>query len=828
MHFALKSLGPEYQSTDCYFQIRTEQHTFYSPFYSDQQAALDAMRELVLRLRNRKSTKVAITEHAGLYQLQLFGKKQVPVASGTPMVDKMEAIDALDALVNAAPAFRFPLVYMELQDDLEEVVSKVQDLVFSAGDEAYEWKEVKESALIIEQNTATRRRGAALLGPSIGVSPFMGGSPCEPLFNLLQPQMDADLPFFMGRKEDADDLFALTRNNDLLLLYGPPRVGKTSLIQCGLSNCLKPTASELIVQPWKNGQTEVELSAKIRAELEKIEGATIPEEDDPKVLLASLQSQLDKPVYVVFDQLERLFDKEVDEEERSRFFTQVEELRTDEEIPCRIILSLREGFLAPLADYEHQMPSLLSNRYRVQPLSRRSMMQVSLNLFDIFQDQGKLKVDDPEELAEKMTSELANEDGEVSFQCMQIYMHQMQQKSCSESGGQTPLLDPALLEEMGSGRSVIDDYLTKRLAELESSLPEGDEPADPAVLEEMDLLRESREHCGCGNGHTIVPVAAAAGAGAAVGASQRLRRVMWVLLSALLFGSLTYWVLSGWAKNQDPCHLAVKADSCEAYLNYLSQYGNQARCAEDFRAILEERACAVWSDYQLIQQNPTCGTYQTFYDKYRNTAVSTDHIQRRLIEWECPMVRDTVEVEVRDTIYQQGPSSYDNGTNGIGRRTTTPTSGPGCAPFDGTNFKKVGPLWFMTDPLPGGPYSWEEALDACSAKGWRLPCVGEVDFLIDNIYRGQSNRAYQMLTGSGECYLLNPSEVPNQRIDFWTGTEANDAYGWTFYFDTSTETIGRESNVEKGKRLPCLCVKKDFDNHTTGLPPCYNKTVDRQ
>lgn len=827
MHFALKSLGPEYQSTDCYFQIRTEQYTFYSPFYPDQQAALDAMRELVLRLRNRKSTKVAITESAGLYQLQLFGKKQYPAASGTPMLDKIEAIDALDALVNAAPAFRFPLLYMELQDDLGEVVTKVQDLVFSAGDEAYEWKEVKESALIIEQNTSTRRRGAGLLGPSVGLSPFSGGSPCEPLFNLLQPQMDADLPFFMGRKKDADDLFALTRNNDLLLLYGPPRVGKTSLIQCGLSNCLKPIPGELIVQPWRNGLTEVELNEKIRDELAKIDTVVIPETDDPKVLLAALQSHLDKPVYIVFDQLERLFAKDVEEEERNRFFAWVEELRSDEELPCRIILSLREAFLAPLADYEHQMPSLLTNRYRVQPLSRRSMMQVSLNLFDIFQGQGKLKVDKPEALAEKMTSELANEDGEVSFQCLQIYMHQLQQQSCSESGGQTPLLNPELLERMGSGRSVIDDYLTKRLAELESSLPEGDTPADPAVLEEMNLLRESREHCGCGNAQAVVPVVAAAGAGAALATSQKLRRVMWVVLSALLFGTLTYWVLAGWKKNQDPCHLAVKADSCEAYINYLSQYGSQARCAEDFMAILEERSCAVWTDYQLLQQNPTCGTYQAFYDKYRRTAVSTERVQRRLLEWECPVVRDTVEVEVRDTIYQNGPSSYGS-TGTLGTRATTPTSNPGCKPMDGANAKKVGPLWFMTDPLPGGPYSWEEALDACSAKGWRLPCVGEIDFLIDNIYRGQANRAYQMLTGSGECYLLNPTESPGRRIDFWTGTEANDAYGWTFYFDTNTETIGRESDVAKERRLPCLCVKKDFDNHTTGLPPCYNKRVDRQ
>ena len=174
--------------------------------------------------------------------------------------------------------------------------------------------------------------------------------------------------------------------------------------------------------------------------------------------------------------------------------------------------------------------------------------------------------------------------------------------------------------------------------------------------------------------------------------------------------------------------------------------------------------------------------------------------------------------------------------------TVSTTTDDWVAVFRRAIKKQVGPGWLVMPDYgrmrlqvrrPGVktqsinlPYAWEEALDACQAKGWRLPCIGEVDFLIDNIYRGQTSRAYQMLTGSGECYLVNPAASPNQRIDFWTGTEANDATAWTFYFDTQTKTIGRESNIIKGRRLPCLCVKKD-PNQGSGLPPCYNKRVER-
>ena len=828
MQFVLKTVGEEFQSTDCYFQIRTEQHTFYSPFYPDSQTAIKAMRELVLRLRNRKQTRIPILSTEDVFQLQLFGKKAVPVAMGTPLVDKMEAIEALEELLQAAPGFRFPLLHMELGEKLNSV-SRVQDLDLQVGDEAYEWQLVKESTLIIEETRArSSRRG--LMGASVGVAPTsMFASPCSPLFNLLQPQVEADLPFFMGRKNDVEDLFALTRNNDLLLMYGPRRVGKTSLIQCGLANKMKSLSGEkLIVQPYLSGKTPELLAEKIREEMVKAGVLIIPEGDDPKVLLPILQEQLNRPVYLVFDQLERLFDKEVQEEEREKFFTWIQDLRADENISCRIILSLREGFLAPLADYEQQIPSLLHHRYRVQPLSRRSMVNASLNIFDLFGKQDKLKVDEPEQVAERLCDELANEDGEVSFQCLQIYIHQLQQEGCARSGGQTPLLDQELIDQMGGGRSVIDDYITKRLDELTASLPEGDEAPDPAVVEEMELLKESREHCGCGNSQAIVPVAAAAaGGGAVAAANPGLSRLLWVVIPALLFGSLTYWVLSNWAERQNPCFAAKQADSCEAFLNYLDEYGEKAKCSADFIALLEERQCTVWADYQLLLQNPTCGTFQEFYQKYRNTEVNTENIQQKLIEWECPMVRDTVQVSVRDTIYRTPPTSY-GATGGIGATTSNPSSSVGCQDIKGTNFKKVGPLWFMTDPLPGGPYSWEEALEACNARGWRLPCVGEVDFLIDNIYRGQNDRAYDMLTGSGDCYLLNPAQAPNRRIDFWTGTEADDAAGWTFYFDTSTETIGRDADVLKERRLPCLCVQKDLDNHTTGLPPCYNKTVDRQ
>lgn len=832
MRFILKSLGPDYVSATCFYELHAERATFYSPVCLDKSTALLAMEELVLKLRNRKKTKVVITKNNAAYTIELFGTDVSVVRPSTAFTDKMTAIEVFEEVLNATTADSFPLSFMELPAAIGGITT-INDLGSRTGMDNYPWEEVNAGTLRI----GTKERGGPTLmgmpmgmSPSMGVSPFSGGGPCEPLFNVLQPQVAADLPLFMGRKQEVEDLYAMTRNNRLLLLYGQPRVGKTSLIQCGLANRMEAVPGEIFVHRRGPGGMLPSLVESLRTEIATITKKAAPEAAEPMALLPQLHEQVQKPVFLVFDQLEKLFESDVPEEERNEFFAFIRHLTSQEGLPYRIILSLRETFLAPLAEYEELLPSLLTHRYRVQPLSKKSMMDVSLNLLDLFKSKGKMEVDDPAVVAEKLCSELANEKGEVPFQCLQIYMQELHQTSCAESGGKVPAFDAALIDKMGSGREVIEGYLNREMGRLQALLPQDDSPADPVVLQQIDDLQQSGQYCGCGDTKAVVPVATAV-AGAAVGnRSRNLRWLLLIALLALLFGALAYWLLSNWSQKQDPCYAAKQADTCEAFVNYLSKYGDDAACAAEFRELLATRECGtLWQDYQMLQQTKTCGAYQDFFRKYRNTAVSTEQVQRRLLEWQCPMVRDTVEVPVHDTIYHETPNGFNTdggrlptGTGGVSRTNNNPP----CQEFNGTNFKQVGALWFMTDPLPGGPYAWEEALDACQAKGWRLPCIGEVDFLIDNIYRGQTNRAYQMLTGSGECYLVNPAEAPNQRIDFWTGTEANDATAWTFYFDTQAKTIGRESNIIKGRRLPCLCVKKD-PQQGSGLPPCYNKRVER-
>ncbi|MEO0628782.1 MAG: hypothetical protein AAFY91_17435, partial [Bacteroidota bacterium] len=196
----------------------------------------------------------------------------------------------------------------------------------------------------------------------------------------------------------------------------------------------------------------------------------------------------------------------------------------------------------------------------------------------------------------------------------------------------------------------------------------------------------------------------------------------------------------------------------------------------------------------------------------------------QIIDWGCPLPVDTFErlVEVIDTVIERVPTPTLAG-RGPGQIDV----GLGCELIEDRVFKEVGPLLFTTRPLEGSPYRWEDALAACQEAGYRLPCVGEIEFLVDQFYRGEGERAFENLFGSGICTLAKPEDSPNGRISFWTGTEADDAYSWTFFFDSSLETFGVESGFPKSATLPCLCVKRDPEVVNSGIPACYNKTIDR-
>ncbi|MEM7574732.1 MAG: ATP-binding protein [Bacteroidota bacterium] len=821
MRFSLRALNGAYRSEECYYLIENDQAVFSSPFYPDKTAATEGIKTFIFQLRTASITAASyLVEEDDRHFLQLFGEEPTALPNRIFFDEKGQARELLTQLRLAAQQTKFQIIHSELTGEFPASTA-LSSLDQQAEEADYDWAEVKTSTLHLD------KKRKSLIIPALGLSTSLGSKPCDPLFNLFQPCLAVDLPYFRGRKKEVEELYNLTSEHRLLLMYGLPRVGKTSLIQCGLVNKMEALPGQLVMH--RIGETGMipSLCQTLREEIEQYDNAAFhpEEEEDPFALLATHSELVGRPIHLVFDQLEVLFEPTVPDAERNEFFVFLNRFLDDESLPHRIILSLREAFLAPLADYEELLPNLMDNRYHLHPLNKASMLDVSVSLLDMFQDKGKVDVEDPHQLAGMACEALADEHGNVPFHCMEIYLSEMQQEACARSGGQRPLMNAGLANEMGSPHDVIENYLNRKQEELEPDLLQDDGSINPLIKQEMEELKDSRRACGCSE---APPTPAAAATLIPVGVGNRnMRSMLWIALLALLLSLFGLWYLSNQMQSNTPCSLAKQEDSCEAYLNYLCTYGDEAACSDEFHEELAARDCEIYRDYQALEAH-NCELHQAFYNKYRDTGVCLEEVQRQLLEWECPMVRDTVELTVRDTIIERLPADPPAPTIASRNpRVGTDLDGPGCETFAGTTFKQVGPLWVMTDPLPGGPFRWEDALAACQAQGLRLPCIGEIDFLISDIYRASPDRAFDMLTGSDPCKLVDLQEVPGGRISFWTGTEANDALSWSYYFDSNSGTIGRESNIPKTATLPCLCVRKDV-SQTSSIPPCYNKRVDRQ
>ncbi|WP_169435074.1 ATP-binding protein [Neolewinella persica] len=799
--------------------MATENAFLYSPFHPDRRSALAAMERLVLQLRAASTSKVELSTTDVPIKLDLFGKAIPAVGSNQQLKETVEQQTVLTEWHQAAKATTFPVSFLELGEEIPGLES-IEDLDLSETDRNYEWVETGSSILRVDKNK--------LLSflPAVGVQANLNRKPCDSIFNALQPFVSADLPLFHGRAKDVDEVHTLLKNRSILLLYGEARVGKTSLLQCGLANRVERDAERLLVVRKGNEDLLSSTAMVLREALaETTEGEL--ESNDPLKLAQLLEGQSDRRNILVFDQLEHLFETSIYDEERLSFFQFLRDLVKPESPLIRVVLVLREKFLASIADYEPELPSLLDNRFRLLPLKQGSMIDASVNLLDVLNTQDKLAVNDSEGVAKKICGQLANEKGDVPMHCLQIYMHQLHQKSCKETEpGQPVPMDPDLVDRLGPADVLIDDYLSERISSLEAQLPGADEPPNPALNRELKELKDSKVHCGCKDKNTLV-------AAAAVAVPPPVNSSYWWWLAPFLllpFVLLAWW----WWTRQQPlptaCQEAIIENSCEAYVNYLCTYGDSTTCSAGMRATLAANNCRVWEDYQQLQILDNCEAYQDFYLKYRNGDICMDRIREKLLDLECPMIRDTVQLTVRDTIIKtqliSGPKTYGN-LPGIGTPAAGP-EGPACKTIGTTNFKRIGPLWVMTDALAGGPYRWEDALDACVSKGWRLPCVGEIDYLIEKIYRDDPDLAYTMLAGSGECNLVNPLEAETGRIEFWTATEANDASAWTYYFDVGAKTVERQSATPKSARLPCLCVQKDPVQRGSGIPPCYQKQIDRR
>lgn len=192
-------------------------------------------------------------------------------------------------------------------------------------------------------------------------------------FKFLDSYKAEDKDFFFGRQKEIEELYYKVFDSRLMLVYGCSGSGKSSLVNCGL-------ASKFDEKDWlpiiiRRKQNIIESTAM--AIIEHSITSYPKHNNNPEILKNAVKSlYLDyyKPIYFIFDQFEELF---IFGSKDERFgFVQILKALIESEIQCRIILIMREEYIAEISEFEEVIPDIFSNRIRLERMSKINTIRV--------------------------------------------------------------------------------------------------------------------------------------------------------------------------------------------------------------------------------------------------------------------------------------------------------------------------------------------------------------------------------------------------------------------------------------------------------------------
>lgn len=289
-------------------------------------------------------------------------------------------------------------------------------------------------------------------------------------FKFLDAYEQTDQNIYFGREEEVEVLYHLLFQSNLVLVYGASGTGKTSLIQCGLANKFPETSwyhlfvrrgtdlnqSFLTALKERNkkipaGMDKEEDMSWFSEYLEKESTIIDPNEDNEHIpfhqnetvqAVHELYLNTFRPIYLIFDQFEELFILGTPEEEQ--VFIQTIKQLIDADFPCKIILSMREEYLAELYEFEREVPSIFRNRLRVELINREKAVMIIDKACHVGGIQLEAKASIPEKILDLVT-----EDGRerIQFPFLQIVLVKLFHLA-AERNKEKIVFDQLLLQEL--------------------------------------------------------------------------------------------------------------------------------------------------------------------------------------------------------------------------------------------------------------------------------------------------------------------------------------------------------------------------------------------
>ncbi len=288
-------------------------------------------------------------------------------------------------------------------------------------------------------------------------------------FKFLDAYTREDAQVFFGREAEIDALYQMIFKTPLLLVYGLSGTGKTSLIQCGLASRYDgPDWNPFFVRRQSNINDA--LRQALQHAMPDREYTTAPD------AVSYLFRYYLRPVYLIFDQFEELFLLGAAEEQEA-FMQDLQQLLAAD-LPCKIILVMREEYIGQLYNFEKTVPTLFDFRFRVEPMNAGKVKTVIQSSFSAF----NIGLEPPEEeRLQQMVDNLSAGKSGIQLPYLQVYLDMLYREDFSrtypkgapaKTGYPSLTFTRAEIEQFGRIEDVLEKFLRQQEAELQVQLRE--------------------------------------------------------------------------------------------------------------------------------------------------------------------------------------------------------------------------------------------------------------------------------------------------------------------------------------------------------------------
>jgi len=281
-------------------------------------------------------------------------------------------------------------------------------------------------------------------------------------FKFLESYDKEDKDRFFGRTRETAQLFNAVHASSLVLLYGASGTGKTSIVNCGLANRFEITDWLPIFIRRGN-----DLNGSFLRELDR-QTATRWEKDTPiRHRVKDLYFETYRPIYLIFDQFEELYIMG-SKAEQDKFHHSISAL-LQAGLQCKILLIIREEYIAYLSEFEKIVPPLFDNRLRIEKMNDRNL---SLVVAGTCKYSG-IRLENPRKTVGMLLDNLRNPREGIDLPNLQVYLDRLWRRDLERQGTENPVqvtFDPALVTAVGAMQNVLSEFLDEQMAEIEQGL----------------------------------------------------------------------------------------------------------------------------------------------------------------------------------------------------------------------------------------------------------------------------------------------------------------------------------------------------------------------